>query len=75
MASLGVGKSAFYPSLVDLQSSLTIYNASSSYYTLSVMGYVSLLVPFVLAYIIYVWSLMDRVKLTKKELQEQTHSY
>lgn len=75
MASLGIGKSAFYPSLVDLQSSLTIYNASSSYYTLSVMGYVSLLVPFVLAYIIYVWSLMDRVKLTKKELQEQTHSY
>ncbi|WP_104721505.1 cytochrome d ubiquinol oxidase subunit II [Helicobacter mesocricetorum] len=73
MASLGVGNSAFYPSLVDLQNSLTIYNASSSYYTLSVMGYVSLLIPFVLGYIIYVWYLMDKAKLTKEELQEQAH--
>lgn len=66
---------AFYPSVIDLQDSLTIYNASSSYYTLSVMGYVSLMVPIVLGYIIYVWSLMDRVKLTKDELREESHTY
>ena len=75
LLSIGIGNSAFYPSLVDLQDSLTIYNASSSYYTLSVMGYVSLLVPFVLAYIIYVWNLMDRVKLTRDELREDSHQY
>lgn len=75
LLSIGIGKSAFYPSLVDLQDSLTIYNASSSYYTLSVMGYVSLLVPFVLAYIIYVWNLMDRVKITRDELREDSHQY
>lgn len=75
LLSIGIGKSAFYPSLVDLQDSLTIYNASSSYYTLSVMGYVSLLVPFVLAYIVYVWNLMDRVKITRDELREDSHQY
>ena len=75
LLSIGIGKSAFYPSLVELQSSLTIQNASSSYYTLSVMGYVSLLVPFVLAYIIYVWNLMDKVKITKEELREDSHQY
>ena len=75
LLSIGIGNSAFYPSLVDLQDSLTIYNASSSYYTLSVMGYVSLLVPFVLAYIIYVWNLMDRVKITRDELREDSHQY
>ena len=75
LLSIGIGKSAFYPSLVELQSSLTIQNASSSYYTLSVMCYVSLLVPFVLAYIIYVWNLMDKVKITKEELREDSHQY
>lgn len=75
LLSIGIGNSAFYPSLVDLQDSLTIYNASSSYYTLSVMGYVSLLVPFVLAYIVYVWNLMDRVKITRDELREDSHQY
>ena len=54
---------AFYPSKVDLQSSLTIYNASSSPYTLQVMTYVALAIPFVLAYIVYVWWLMDRGKI------------
>ncbi|PIE55972.1 MAG: cytochrome C oxidase assembly protein [Desulfobulbus propionicus] len=54
---------AFYPSKTDLQSSLTIYNASSSHYTLTVMTYVALAIPFVLAYIIYVWYLMDRRKM------------
>ncbi|EQA4212550.1 cytochrome d ubiquinol oxidase subunit II [Campylobacter coli] len=73
--SIGLGSSAFYPSLSDLQSSLTIRNASSSYYTLSVMAYVSLLVPFVLAYIIYAWNAMDRVKITREEMKDSEHLY
>ncbi|EAH6730631.1 cytochrome d ubiquinol oxidase subunit II [Campylobacter coli] len=73
--SIGLGSSAFYPSLSDLQSSLTIRNASSSYYNLSVMAYVSLLVPFVLAYIIYVWNAMDRVKITREEMKDSEHLY
>ncbi|MBS4406521.1 cytochrome d ubiquinol oxidase subunit II [Campylobacter vulpis] len=73
--SVGIGQSAFYPSLSDLQSSLTIKNASSSYYTLSVMAYVSLFVPFVLAYIAYVWRAMDRVKITKEEIANDEHVY
>ncbi|WP_038815402.1 cytochrome d ubiquinol oxidase subunit II [Campylobacter jejuni] len=73
--SLGIGSSAFYPSLSNLQNSLTIKNASSSYYTLSVMAYVSLLVPFVLAYIIYVWNAMDRVKITREEIANDDHAY
>jgi len=54
---------AFYPSKVDLQSSLTIYNASSSPYTLKVMTYVALTIPFVLAYIAYTWRQMNRNKI------------
>lgn len=73
--SVGLGSSAFYPSLSDLQSSLTIKNTSSSYYTLSVMAYVSLFVPFVLAYIAYVWRAMDRVKITKEEIANDEHAY
>jgi len=59
---------AFYPSKLDLQSSLTIYNASSSMYTLTVMTYVAIGIPFVLAYVIYVWKLMDSKKLTPDEI-------
>ncbi len=73
--NVGLGQSAFYPSIADLQSSLHIKNASSSYYTLSVMSYVSLLVPFVLAYIVYVWRAMDRVKITRDEMQADSHTY
>jgi len=54
---------AFYPSKVDLQSSLTIYNASSSPYTLKIMTYVAIAIPFVLAYVAYVWWLMNREKI------------
>jgi cytochrome bd ubiquinol oxidase subunit II len=61
---------AFYPSKLDLQSSLTIYNASSSLFTLTTMTYVALFIPFVLAYIVYVWKLMDSKKLTAKEVLE-----
>ncbi len=64
----GYHNTAFYPSLSDLQSSLTIHNASSSKYTLTVMSYVALAVPFVLAYVAYVWKLMDAKKLTLAEI-------
>lgn len=64
----GYNNTAFYPSLTDLQSSLTIYNASSSKYTLTAMSYVALAVPFVLAYVAYVWKLMNAEKLTLAEL-------
>ena len=64
----GYNNTAFYPSLTDLQSSLTISNASSSKYTLTVMSYVAIAVPFVLAYVAYVWKVMDSKKLTLAEL-------
>lgn len=73
--SLGLGGGVFYPSLSDLQSSLSIKNASSSYYTLSVMSFVSLLVPFVLAYISFVWRTMDKVKITQDEMRNDSHTY
>ena len=60
----------FYPSKADLQSSLTIYNASSSHFTLTAMTYVALVIPLVLAYIAYVWYLMDARKLTAAEVQD-----
>ncbi len=71
----GWNNTAFYPSTADLQSSLTIQNASSSLFTLRTMAYVSLVIPFVLAYIAYVWHLMDRKKITKEEMQATHHSY
>ena len=57
----GFNNTSFYPSSFDLQSSLTIQNASSSHYTLTVMSYVSLLVPFVFAYIYYAFKIIDCV--------------
>lgn len=59
----GYNNTSFYPSKVDLQSSLTIFNASSTHYTLTAMSYVALTIPFVLAYIIYVWRAMDMRKI------------
>ncbi len=59
---------SFYPSKLDLQSSLTIYNASSSHFTLTTMTYVAMGIPFVLAYIAYVWKQMDSSKLTSDEV-------
>ena len=61
---------AFYPSTYDLQSSLTIYNASSSKYTLKTMTYVALAIPFVLAYVAYLWKQMDSRKLTSDEAMD-----
>lgn len=75
LLALGLGGGVFYPSLSDLQSSLSLKNASSSYYTLSVMAYVSLLVPFVLGYISFVWRAMDKEKITKNEMQDSHHLY
>jgi cytochrome d ubiquinol oxidase subunit II len=65
---------AYYPSTADLQSSLTIENSCSSEFTLTTMFYVSLLVPFVLAYIIYAWRAIDSKKLTKDEIKTD-HAY
>ncbi|MDE6835461.1 MAG: cytochrome d ubiquinol oxidase subunit II, partial [Muribaculaceae bacterium] len=65
----------FYPSLTDPQSSLTIHNASSSEFTLKVMSFVSILVPFVVAYIAYVWYSMDKKKLTPESLEKTDHKY
>jgi cytochrome d ubiquinol oxidase subunit II len=70
LLNVGLNGTSFYPSLHDLQSSLTIENASGSHYTLSAMGYASLLVPFVLGYIVVVWRAMDRVKITEEEMHE-----
>ena len=64
----GLNNTAYYPSLADLQSSLTIANSSSSEFTLQVMSVVSILVPFVLAYIVYAWYSIDKKKLDKEEL-------
>ena len=66
----GWNNTAYYPSLADVHSSLTISNSCSSEFTLRTMFYVSLLVPFVLAYIVYVWRAMDRKKITKEEMSE-----
>ena len=71
----GLNKTAFYPSTFDLQSSLTIENSSSSYYTLTAMSYVSLLVPFVLAYIVYAWRSINNAPVTKSELEAESHIY
>ena len=65
---------AYYPSTADLQSSLTMQNSCSSEFTLRTMFYVSLLVPFVLAYIVYCWRAIDKKKLTKEEIQTD-HAY
>lgn len=66
----GFNNTPFYPSKADLQSSLSIFNASSSHYTLTAMTYVALVIPFVLAYIAYVWYLMDRRKIGAEDLND-----
>ena len=66
---------AYYPSTADLQSSLTMANSCSSEFTLRTMFYVSLFVPFVLAYIVYAWRAIDSKKLDRQELQNNDHAY
>ena len=71
----GFNGTAYYPSCADLQSSLTIRNSSSSHFTLQVMSWVSLLIPFVVAYIAYAWHAMDRRKITPSEIEGQGDKY
>jgi cytochrome d ubiquinol oxidase subunit II len=71
----GFNNTAYYPSTYDLQSSLTIANSSSSQYTLTAMSYVSLLVPFVIAYIWIAWRSIDSKKIDMKELETESHIY
>ena len=82
----GYNHTAYYPAIdpsiaspdafeAFLQSSLTIANSSSSHYTLTAMSYVSLMVPFVLAYIAWVWKSMNRSRVTETEMNEETHTY
>ena len=71
----GFNGTAYYPSCTDLQSSLTIRNSSSSYFTLQVMSWVSLLIPFVLAYIVFAWRAMDRKKITREEISGTSDKY
>jgi len=67
----GYNGTPFYPSKADLQSSLTIYNASSSHYTLTAMCYVALVIPAVLAYIAYVWKQMDSRKIDMQDIGDK----
>jgi len=71
----GYNNTCFYPSTYDLQSSLTIENASSSQYTLTAMSYVSLIIPFVIAYIWYAWAALNKKKITPEEMENDSHAY
>ena len=71
----GFNHTPYYPSCTDLQSSLTIRNSSSSYFTLKVMSWVSLLIPFVVAYIAYAWHAMDKHKISLEEVEKTRHKY
>jgi len=71
----GFNNTAYYPSSFDLNSSLTIMNSSSSKFTLTAMSYVSLMVPFVLAYIVYAWRAINNKKITSKEMENESHAY
>ena len=75
LLTAGYNHTAFYPSTADLQSSLTLENACSSLFTLRTMAYVSILVPFVLAYIVYAWRCIDSRKIDAKEMQGGGHAY
>ena len=69
----GWNNTAYYPSTADLQSSLTIVNSCSSEFTLRTMAFVSLLIPFVLAYIVYCWYSLDKKKIDKAEIAHGEH--
>lgn len=76
LLNVGLNNTAYYPSVSDLQSSLTIMNSSGSHYTLVTMTYAAFMVPFVLAYIAYAWYSMDKEKITKEEIEApDAHNY
>lgn len=72
---IGYGNTAYLYSTADASSSLTIANSSSSLFTLEVMSWVSILVPFVIAYIAYVWRKMNATQLSEEELEKESHKY
>ena len=74
MLCAGWNHTAYYPSTADLQSSLTIHNSCSSEFTLRTMFWVSFIIPFVLAYIVYAWRAIDRKKLDRDEIRSG-HAY
>jgi len=71
----GLNQTCFYPSAFNLQSSLHIENSSSSHYTLTVISYVSLLAPIVLAYIVYAWSSVNKKQIDADEIESEPHVY
>ena len=72
----GLNHTAYYPSLHNIQESLTIENSSSSHYTLTTMSYVSLFVPVVIAYVAVVWRAINNKPIEKSELEDKnTHIY
>ncbi|MDR1056392.1 MAG: cytochrome d ubiquinol oxidase subunit II [Prevotellaceae bacterium] len=75
LLNVGYNNTSYYPSTYDLQGSLTIFNSSSSKFTLMVMSYVSILVPFVLAYIVYAWRVMNKKKISIDEIKNDSHAY
>lgn len=75
LLTAGYNNTSYYPSLVDIQSSLTIHNSSSSYFTLSVMSIVSLIIPAVMAYIWYVWRAMNRTPISREELTNKNEHF
>lgn len=75
LLTAGYNHTAYYPSTADLQSSLTLSNSCSNLFTLQTMAYVSVLVPFVLAYIVYAWRAIDRKPITEEEIKRDEHLY
>ncbi len=73
MLTVGYNDTAYYPSLSDIQSSLTIYNSSSSQFTLTTMFYVSFGIPLVAAYIAFAWRSMNKRKM--KDLNSESETY
>jgi len=71
----GFNGTSFYPSLYDLQSCLTVRNASSSLFTLKTMMYVSFIIPLVVAYIWYAWKAINNNKITEEEMNSEEHKY
>ncbi|HOY39243.1 MAG: cytochrome d ubiquinol oxidase subunit II [Bacteroidales bacterium] len=72
----GLNNTSFYPSITHPESSLTVYNASSSEYTLKTMAIVSLIIPFVFAYIVVAWRSINKRKITRSEIEDSNeHHY
>ena len=72
----GYNNTAYYPSTVDMQSSLTIFNSSSSFFTLKIMSVVSLLIPFIAAYIFFAWRALEKTHTSIEEINDKdSHAY